>query len=228
MDQIKAVLIDVDNTLLSFDGYVKQSMKDGFQKYHLGEYTDEKYELFELINGALWHQIELKTLDFETLKRIRWNMVFHVLGIEFDGIEFEEYFRTSLFNSAIHMPEAMDLLQYLSAKYPLYVASNGPYEQQLNRMKIAGMDQYFSGYMISEEIGFAKPSREFFTKGFSRLHEIHPEEAVIVGDSLTSDMKGGIDFGMHTIWFNPDQKVNRTTIQPEYTIRQLSEIKSIL
>ncbi len=228
MENIKAILLDVDNTLLSFDAYVRQSMKDGLSLFHLGEFTEEKFRVFEKVNGALWHQIEQNNLDFETLKRIRWNLVFAMLDISYDGVAFEEYFRDSLYDSAICVDGAMDLLEYLSQKYDLYVASNGPYKQQMHRIEIANMSKYFKGYFISEEIGASKPSEEFFQKGLSRIDNIKPQEVVIIGDSLSSDMLGGINSGIHTIWYNRGKKENQCDVIPEYTISHLSEIKNIL
>lgn len=89
---IKAILLDIDNTLLDFDAYVKDSMKSGFKKFGLGTYKDSDYNTFTVINNGLWHEIEEGTLTFEELKKIRWNKVFDALGISFDGVLFEKYF----------------------------------------------------------------------------------------------------------------------------------------
>lgn len=82
---IQVVLIDIDNTLLSFSGYVKEAMRDGFAQYGLKPYTEAMFPVFERINNSLWEQIEQGTLSFEELTEIRWNLIFHALGISFDG-----------------------------------------------------------------------------------------------------------------------------------------------
>ncbi|MCR5652898.1 MAG: HAD family hydrolase, partial [Ruminococcus sp.] len=123
---IKVVFIDVDNTILSFDEYVKFIMKKGFSEYGLRDYEEWMYDEFVGINLKLWRQIEKKELTFEKLGRARWNMVFEKLGINFDGIVFEQYFRDNLHDSAIPVDGAYDMLGYLSEKYILCAASNGP------------------------------------------------------------------------------------------------------
>lgn len=133
---IQVVLIDIDNTLLSFSGYIKEAMRDGFAQYGLKPYTEAMFPVFERINNSLWEQIEQGTLSFEKLTEIRWNMIFHALGISFDGRIFERYFRDKLFSSAVPEPGAVELLEYLSHRYRLCIASNGPYEQQINRLRV--------------------------------------------------------------------------------------------
>ena len=100
---IQTVLIDIDNTLLSFDAYVKQTMKQGFEEFHLKTYEDWMYGTFHTENDKLWRQIEEGTLQFEELKKIRWNKVFEALDIDFDGVRFETYFRDALYLSLIHI-----------------------------------------------------------------------------------------------------------------------------
>ena len=123
---IKVIFIDIDNTLLSFDEYVKQAMREGFEKFGLGEYRGEMFGVFLGINAKLWRAIEKKEITFEELGQIRWNMVFEKLGIDFDGVVFEDYFRARLRESAIPVDGAYEMLDYLSSKYTLCAASNGP------------------------------------------------------------------------------------------------------
>ena len=100
---LKVILFDIDNTILSFDEYVKESMKNGFRKFEIGIYEDDMFNIFNQVNTGLWHAIEKGELDFEGLKKIRWNMIFERLGISADGEAFEKYFRECLFESAIPM-----------------------------------------------------------------------------------------------------------------------------
>ncbi len=228
---LKAILIDIDDTLLSFQGFVKESMKEGFPKFGLGEYEDEMYSVFTRINKDLWHRLEEGTLSFEELKKVRWNMIFEVLGFQADGIAFEAYFRDFLFDNAILEDGALELMEYLKGKYILCAASNGPYDQQVNRLKKGGLLPYFSHLFISEEIGHAKPSGEFFKACLYRLNKfdtVLPEEMMILGDSVSSDMVGGINFGIKTLYYNPKDAVLPPEIKPDFTVRSLREIQSIL
>lgn len=205
---IKAILIDIDNTLLDFDAYVRESMRKGFAKYGLPEYEPYMYGVFKNVNDKLWHDIELGRITFTELKRIRWKSVFEALGMEADGESFEQYFRDELHESAIPVSGAYELLESLSGKVILCSASNGPFEQQMHRMEVADMSRYFEYHFISEDLGASKPSREFYDAAFGRLNEgrsnddvIKPEETLMIGDSLTSDMTGGLDYGMKTCWY---------------------------
>ena len=208
---MKAVFIDIDNTLLSFDEYVKRTMKVGFAHFDLKPYEPSMYEVFTRENNKLWQGIEQGTLTFEKLQKIRWNKVFQSLGIEFDGEEFERYFREQLFESAIPEPGAYEMLHALKKKdFILCVASNGPYAQQVHRLEIAEMKQFFDYIFISEQVQAAKPSRDFFAHAFGWLNEgreiaILPQETVIIGDSLSSDIAGGRQYGMKTCYYRRDK-----------------------
>lgn len=222
---IKAVFIDIDGTLLDFEACVEESMRLGLIERGV-EYKDEMLDTFHRINNGLWRDLEDGKLTFEELLAIRWKTVFEALGIELDGPEFERYFRARLHESAIPMAGSFEMLEYLSGKYRLFGASNGPHEQQVQRMEKAGMAKYFEEIFTSGKIGAEKPSGEFFEYCFEKSGDIIPEESVMLGDSLTSDMKGGYDFGMKTIWLNLNGKEKTECVN--YEIKSLDEVKNIL
>ena len=228
---IKAVLLDIDNTLLDFDAYVKDSMKNGFEKYGLGTYKDSDYDTFTVINNGLWHEIEVGTLTFEELKKIRWNKIFKALGIDFDGVFFEKYFREYLNESAIPVKGANELLEYLKSKgYILCAASNGPYDQQCNRLRIGGMYEYFTHFFISEKVGFSKPAQEYFDVCFAEINrcsEICKDEVMMIGDSLSADIAGAAAFGFKTCFFNIKHK-DASDVKADFTAEYLEDIKNIL
>jgi HAD superfamily hydrolase (TIGR01549 family) len=232
-NMIKVALIDIDNTLLSFTGYVKEAMREGFSFFGLKPYTEDMFPVFEKINDSLWRQLEQGVLTFDELVKHRWNLIFKELEIDFDGSKFEEYFREKLFYSAVPEDGAEDLLKYLSSKYTLCVASNGPYEQQMNRLRIGKMRDYFSYCFISSQIGAQKPGRQFFDHCFSILREngfpeLTPEEVIIIGDSISSDISGGIDYCMHTCLYQKNAIPEQSDSGADYVVNSLSEIKNIL
>ncbi len=229
---IKAIFIDIDNTLLSFDEHVKSSMKEGFERFGYPEYSPDMYSVFKGINDVLWRELEQNIITLEELKAKRWDLIFTALNIEGNGAEFEEYFRERLFYSAHPEPFAIEILEYLYGKYPLFVASNGPLLQQKNRLKVGKMNGYFKDFFVSDDIGYSKPGREFFDEAFRRIRQsgygnIAPEETMIIGDSLSADMQGGFDYGMATCFYN---KYGKDDV-PEflnYNIISLKEIREIL
>ncbi len=230
---IKVVLIDIDDTLLSFSGYVKEAMNEGFSAFGLKPYTDSMYSVFERINNALWRRIEQGTLTFEELMKCRWDLIFRELEIDFDGRVFEEYFRRKLFSSAVPEDGAMDLLEYLSRKYTLCAASNGPYEQQMNRLRAGNMRDNFSHCFISSQVGAQKPSRQFFDYCFHVLREgeypnLAPEEVMIIGDSVSSDISGGRDYGIRTCLYQKEATPENKDSGADYVVSSLAGIKNIL
>ncbi len=230
---IKAVFFDIDNTLLSFSGYVKEAMRDGFSFFGLKPYTEAMFPVFEEINNSLWRQLERGTLSFEELTDRRWDLIFRALGIDFDGKTFEEYFREKLFYSAVPEEGAPELLEYLSRKYTLCIASNGPWEQQMNRLRLAKMSDFFTHFFISSQIGAQKPARQFFDCCFHVLRkagfpELAPEETIIIGDSVSSDISGGRGYGMHTCLYRKDGKPECGDPGADHVVSRLAEIKKFL
>jgi len=207
---MRAVFIDIDNTILSFDEYVKYGMRIGFDTFGLKEYEPWMYDVFKEENDKLWMSIEKGELTFDELKAIRWNIIFKRLGIDHDGPEFETFFRHQLSECAIPMDGAMEMLESLRGRYILATASNGPYMQQIRRLDLAGMLGFFDYNFISEKLGVNKPAKEFFDKALAEINEgrseaerILPENCVVVGDSMTSDMAGGRNAGMKTCFYDP-------------------------
>ena len=224
------IFIDIDNTLLDFDAYIRQTMAEGFAHFGLRPYEPYMEEIFHRENGKLWHRIEAGTLTFRELEQIRWNNVFRALQIDFDGPVFEKYFRAALYDSAIPVDGAMELLRALHGSYSLAVASNGPYEQQLHRLELAGMKPYFDWFFVSEKLGVSKPAAAFFDGAFAELNKgretpVHPADCVIIGDSLTSDMAGGRGYGMRTCYFRrPGASESRDVSWQVSDLRQIPEL----
>ena len=224
------IFIDIDNTLLDFDAYIRQTMAEGFAHFGLRPYEPYMEEVFHRENGKLWHQIEAGTLTFRELEQIRWNNVFRALQIDFDGPVFEKYFRAALYDSAIPVDGAMELLRALHGDYTLAVASNGPYEQQLHRLELAGMKPYFDWFFVSEKLGVSKPAAAFFDGAFAELNKgretpVRPADCVIIGDSLTSDMAGGRGYGMRTCYFRRPGAAESADVDWQVTdLRQIPEL----
>lgn len=232
---IKVVFLDIDDTLLSFSAYVREAIKSGFAKYHLHPVTDDIDELMAIygkVNGALWRQLERGELSFDELIAIRWNRVFEAMGIAFDGPAFERYFRGALHESAIPEPGAKELLEYLQGKYTLCAASNGPYEQQVHRLDVGGMRDAFLHCFISEQVGVQKPDPRFFEHCFETLRmdglDVRPDETILIGDSLTSDVAGGKNYGMKTCWYRKKAAPVPEGGAPDYIVDRLAQVQELL
>ncbi|MBR5322771.1 MAG: YjjG family noncanonical pyrimidine nucleotidase [Clostridia bacterium] len=224
---IKAVLIDIDDTLLDFKRSSEEAIRLCFEHFSL-DFNDNVIKTFHEINDELWRKIERKELTKQEMYGLRWVTVFHALGIECDGVEMEVLFRSTLSGIAEPVDYAYDLLEYLYKKYPLYAASNSSFAHQQKRMTQSDMLKYFKKMFVSETVGALKPAKEFFDFCFAEMGNPPPNEVVIIGDSLTSDISGGGSYGLKTIWFNPLDKELPSKLSPTFTVKDLREIKDIL
>ena len=129
-----------------------------------------------------------------------------------------------LHDSCEEVDGAIDTVKYLAAKYPLFVASNAFYEQQINRLTLAGIIDCFKGVFVSEKVGCNKPSPEFFAKILSLAHVDKPDSALMVGDSLEADIIGAKKAGMQTCWFTGEKSDKHADI----IIHSISKLKEIL
>ena len=225
---IKAILIDIDDTLLDFEKNAYCALERAFS-YQNVPFKPEYFDVFIKINTSLWEMIERKEITKEQLKEIRFLKVFESLNVTVaDYRKVEEDFRSELFNFAIPVDGAVNLLKYLASKYKIYAASNAMHNQQLARLKKAGMDGFVSDVFISENIGHYKPTKGFFDVCFEYMGGVDRSETAIIGDSLSADIKGGKEYGLTTIWFNSKNKIKDADSGVDYEVNSLEEIKNIL
>ena len=134
----------------------------------------------------------------------------------------------SLGDTVAYKDDSYDILKSLRGKYGQYAVSNGTIVAQTKKLKNSGLGDLFDGVFLSEELGAEKPGKEFFDRVFSVIGEDKKDKALIVGDSLSSDISGGINAGIKTCWYNPDGVKNNGEIKPDYEISDLHEIYKIL
>ncbi len=231
-DEIKVVFVDIDNTLLSFEEYVKWAMKTGFERFGFKPYEPYMFDVFHEINMSFWQRHEKGEITFEDIQNKRWDRVLEALDIDGEGKKFEEFFRTQIFDSAILEPHAKEMLEYLHGKYVLATASNGPYEQQKHRLEVGGIAKYFDFVFVSESLGVQKPEKAFFDCCFERMKNdgvfVEPAECIIIGDSLTSDMAGGRNAGIKTCYFSRGKQLDEKPDGVDFVVTSLDEVKNIL
>lgn len=223
----KILLIDLDNTLIDFNECARHSIINAFGELGL-EYTPNVFETFICENVKIWKRLEKGEITKSQLRANRWNIILGKLGIDFDGTILEEMFENGVAKGAYAVEGAYDLLDYLEGKYSLYIVSNGFRFVQESRLKIGNFEKYFDGVFVSEDIGIAKPAKEFFDYCFENINNPPKEDVILIGDSITADILGGINYGMDTIWFNKNNEPLPENINPTYTVNTLNEIKNIL
>ena len=225
-DRIRYILIDIDDTLLDFSRCSDEAMLRAADECGLN-FPDGYYTVFKSINDSLWRRIEKGEITTDDLYRIRWNLIFGEIGIDFDGVGFETVFRHRLNESAVPVEGARELLEKLCGRYSLFAASNAPSGQQEERLKKACLYSFFDGFFISDDIGASKPSKEYFDRCFEKLGNPLPDEVLLIGDSLTADINGAKAYGMPAILFDNKNRYSETTGNV-LIVRSLGEITNIL
>ena len=224
---MRTVLLDIDDTILDFHECAKATILRASEDFGV-EFTEEMLSYYMEQNAFLWGQYEKGIISREDIFRTRFPMLFKEYGFDVDGIEFENAFQKYFKTQYKFVDGADELVKYLSSKYDLYVASNSLLETQISRLTSAGLYKYFKNIFVSDTIGYQKPTKEFFESCFCHIPNFKKEETIIIGDSLSSDIKGGCRVGIKTCWFNPNRIENNTEFKADYEITSLDEIKNIL
>lgn len=223
----KFVFLDTDDTILDFLKTEYTAIGRTFAELGLTP-THELITHYSAINQHCWERFERGELTREQVLTVRFEELFGELGVDIAPAACERIYRAHLGEGHIFVEGAEEMLRYLAPKYRLFIASNGVAETQDSRLADAGIVHYFENIFISERTGFHKPDPQFFAYCFARIPGFRREEAIIIGDSLSSDIQGGINAGIATCWFNLRRRPARDDIRPDYTIYSLSEIPSIL
>ena len=223
----KTILMDLDNTIIDFNECARHSIMGIFEELGF-EYNENVFTTFITENVRIWKRLELGEIDKPFLRANRWNIILEKLGIGYDGTIIEEKFENGVALGAYPVEYAYELLEYLYKKYDIYVVSNGFRFVQESRVKIGKYDKYFKELFLSEDIGIQKPDIRFFDYCYKNIGYPPKDELILIGDSLSADIKGGNAFGIDTIWFNKSNDTPSNTIKPTYTVNKLEEIKEIL
>lgn len=223
---IEFLLLDLDDTILDFHKAERIALSKTIQDFGV-EPTEEALALYHKINKWHWEQLELGVMTREEVLTGRFAVFFRELGKEVDPTACARSYERNLSIGHYFLPGAEETVQALSKKYRLFLVSNGTATVQHSRLTSAGLYPYFEQVFVSQEIGFNKPDKAYFDRCFERISGFDPEKALMVGDSLTSDIKGGINAGVRTVWINPKHK-DCGDIRPDYQLDALSQLPELL
>lgn len=224
---IKTVLLDLDDTIFDFKYAQEIALSDTFRDFGI-EPKAEVLERYDEINKYVWAQLEEKKMTREEILVKRFEMLLSEHGIEADANLVQETYERRLGIGHHYLDGAKEMLNTLVKEYDLYLVSNGTAVVQDGRIGSSDLANYLKGIFISERIGADKPSKEFFDYVFERIPGLNKDETVIVGDSLTSDIRGGLNAGIHTIWFNFRHNTPRADIVPEYEADNHKQVVEII
>lgn len=225
---VKDILFDLDDTLFDFHADERAALEKTFASLHipLDEVVCARYSE---INKAQWKALELGEITRAQVKLRRFQLLFAELGYEPEqAAQAAKTYHERLAEDFHYIDGAPELLEELNGNYRMFLVSNGNLSVQEGRLKKSGIGRYFAGIFISEVLGAEKPSRRFFDLAFEKIPDFDPACAVIVGDSLTSDIRGGINAGVRTIWFNPKGEPAVPEIPADHELGKLKDLPELL
>ena len=224
---ITTIFVDLDDTLLDFTKAEAIALRRALGEVGLPA-DDHILARYHVINRRQWELLEEGVLTREEVLVRRFRLLFAELGVRGDPEAVCTQYETYLAQGHWFIPGAPELLETLFPRYELYLASNGASRVQRSRLESAGISGYFRGIFLSEEVGADKPQRAFFEACFASIPHFQKETALMVGDSLTSDIRGGKNAGIRTCWFAPQGQPSRPEIRSDYRICALEELPALL
>ena len=224
---IEFLFLDLDDTILDFHKAERIAITKTIGDFGI-TVTEAVLSTYSAINKAHWEALERGELTREEVLTQRFAVLFRHFGVEVDCVACARAYEKNLSMGHYFLPGAEEAVDILSKQYRLFLASNGTASVQKGRMTSANLYRYFEKVFVSQEIGYNKPAREYFDGCFAQIPGFDPKKAMIVGDSLTSDILGGIHAGIATCWVNPTGAPGRGDIVADHEIRALSELPALL
>lgn len=226
---MKNILWDIDGTLLNFDLAETAALNKCFEIFNLNQPDDKMVNDYKNINDSYWERLERNEITREEVLVGRFKEFFRDYGID-DKLAspFNYNFQVELGKTYIFNPYGDELVRKFFGVYDQYAVTNGSLIAQRGKLEGSDLNKFFKKSFISELVGFEKPDKRFFDHVFKEIGSNNLEDYVIIGDSLTSDMLGGINANIKTIWYNPEGKENYLDLAIDREIRSLKEVEKVL
>lgn len=230
---IRVILWDIDNTLLNFNKAEVAALNKNFKEFDLGEFTDEMLKEYMIINKRRWQALERGEMTKLEVTEGRFVEFFEMYGIPtHHAAAFNDRYQELLGETICFNDDAYQIVKDLKGKVLQCAASNGTKKAQTGKLKNSGLGELFDMVFISEEIGAEKPAKAFFDKALSdvelQIGAVSLDEILMIGDSLTSDIKGANNAGVKACWYNPEGVACDKDVQINYEIKDLHEVYGLL
>ncbi len=223
----KTILFDADGTLLDFARSEHEAVREAFRQSGIIA-DDDMIAVYSEINAGLWKKLERKEIERHVLLYHRFELFCERYGFVADAKKIASDYISTLATKAYMLDGAEEMLARLHGKVRMYIVTNGLKVVQTGRYERTGLEKYFDDIFISECVGYNKPDKRFFDYVAEHIENFVPSEALVVGDSLTSDIKGGNNAGIDTCWYSPEQENAGDTACPTYTVHGFDEIYKII
>lgn len=226
---ISTILWDVDDTLLDFGAAESAAIKRLFAEFGLGPCTDDMVRAYSAINDSLWKRLERGEMTKRQVQISRFEIFFAQQGL--DGTladAFNMRYQVCLGDTIVYRDDSLRVVEALRGRVKQYVVSNGTVVAQSKKLRLSGLGALMDGVFLSEELDAVKPSKAFFEAVFDVIQPASLRDVIIVGDSLTSDIQGGINAGIVTCWYNPSRKARPEGYRIDHEINDLHQLFDVL
>lgn len=223
----EVIIFDADETLFDFKKSEKAAFTNAMLEFNMG-YNEDYYRIYSGINEAIWKEFEKGSITQKQLQTERFRRLSDKLNIELDEVEFSRAYERHLSEASFLFDGSVELIESLRKNYRLTMVTNGLKRVQDNRIKKSVIGKYFEDIVVSEEVQAAKPDPRIFEAALRNINYADRSRVLMVGDSLTSDIQGGINSGIDTCWFNPGRIKNETSVKPTYEIHGFNELLNLL
>ena len=226
---ITIVLWDVDGTLLDFGAAEKAALKTLFSEFRFGVCSDEMTARYSEINLGFWERLERNEITKAQVLTGRFEQFFKECGIDAQlAPAFNERYQLALGDTIVYRDDSLNIVRSMVGKVKQYVVSNGTVTAQTKKLDRSKLGELMDGIFLSEELGVEKPNVGFFEKVFSVIQPADLSSVMIVGDSLTSDIQGGMNAGIKTCWYDPHNKEAPEQYRIDHVISDLHELPFLL
>lgn len=224
----KVLLFDADDTLFDFKKTEEFALESALKK--IGIDYNKEYHLteYKVINSGIWKELEEGKILLKELKTERFRRYFNKIGIQFNHEAFADIYMSSLGDGSFLFDKAETIVEELSRNTRMAIITNGLSKVQDKRIRGSVISHYFETIVVSEEVEIIKPNPEIFQLTMDIIKHQDKSSVLMIGDSLISDIQGGINYGIDTCWYNPHSKDNTKGITPTYEIKSLDELKDII
>ena len=217
------ILFDADDTLFHFDAFA--GLKLMFSRCDV-EFNNENYEEYQKVNKALWVEYQDSKISAKELQNKRFDAWSNRLGISSENLN--SAFLNAMADLCAPLEGAVDLLNALNGRVKLGIITNGFKELQQARLQRTGLKEFFEFIVISEEVGFAKPNPRIFDHALSLMGDPDRSKVLMVGDTLESDILGGVKSGLDTCWLNRHGRIAPDGMIPNHEVLSLKELQELL
>lgn len=228
MKNYDVLIFDADQTLFDFLRAEREALRLSMLDYKLA--YDESYHLpiYKRVNHEVWDALEKGEITAKALKSERFRRFFDALSMEIDPVSFAIAYQEHLANGSYIYEGYEQLIEALSKEYTLLIITNGLSSVQSKRIRQSTIAHYFNDIIISEDVGVAKPDPKIFNEAFKVVGDVDKCRMLMIGDSLTSDIQGGINAGIDTCWYNPNKKEKPESVTPTYEVFNLFDLKRVI